>query len=427
MNPRPLPTTHRPGFPQVLPMRQRAEVIRDALEIRLNAILPEAMRETGFDMWVILCQEDDLDPIFRTLIPMDTWCPILQMLILTDRGAEGVERINLSMTRMQGLYDKPWSGQRHEEQWPVLAQIVEQRDPQRIGVNTGAIQWAAGGLTHNLHTQLVQALPPRYADRLTSAEPLATRWLATLTDNDLVLYEHVVDVAHALLAECYSRRAIVPNVTTTDDLEWFYWQRAAEMGLEMAFKPFFNLVRSQDAVDRFGAADRVIRPGDLIHSDVGIRYLRLNSDHQEWCYVLRKNETDAPEGIRKLMAEGNRLQDVFMGEFQRGLAGNQLLNNILTRARAEGIPQPRVYSHSLGLFLHEPGPLIGLPWEQERCEGRGEVKLAHGQCFTMELSVSAPIAEWDGQEVRMSLEEDVSFTEAGCRPVGGRQTAFYLI
>ena len=99
----------------------------------------------------------------------------------------------------------------------------------------------------------------------------------------------------------------------------------------------------------------------------------------------------------------------------------------LSRARAEGIPQPKVYSHSLGLFLHEPGPLIGLPWEQERCEGRGEVRLAHGQCFTMGLSVSAPIPEWDGQEVRMSLEEDVSFTEAGCQPIGGRQTAFYLV
>ena len=50
-------------------------------------------------MWLILCQEDDLDPVFKTMIPMNTWTPILQMLIFFDRGADqGIERINLSMT-----------------------------------------------------------------------------------------------------------------------------------------------------------------------------------------------------------------------------------------------------------------------------------------------------------------------------------------
>lgn len=76
------------ALPEVLPMRKRAEVILRTLRKRLKTILPLAMRETGFDMWMILCQEDDFDPVFTTLIPMDTWCPILQMLVFYDRGAE---------------------------------------------------------------------------------------------------------------------------------------------------------------------------------------------------------------------------------------------------------------------------------------------------------------------------------------------------
>jgi Xaa-Pro aminopeptidase len=216
-------------------------------------------------------------------------------------------------------------------------------------------------------------------------------------------------------------------VTTTDDLEWYYWQRAANLGLELAFKPFFNLVRSDATKARFGEEDKTIRPGDLIHSDVGIRYLRLNSDHQEWAYVRQAGEGDAPEGLKRLMAQGNRLQDVFMAEFQRGLTGNELLRNILTRAHKEGIPGPKVYSHSLGLYLHEPGPLIGLPWEQTRNEGRGDVRLEYGNCFTMELSVRDLVPEWGGQEVTMALEQDVAYTQQGCYPIDGRQTAFYLI
>jgi len=415
-------------FPHVLPMRQRAEVIHRVLASRLETVLTEAMRAAGIDLWLILCQEDNLDPVFTTLIPMDTWCPILQMLVFFDRGGDrGVERINISGTNTHDLYDRPYRGQLEREQWPLLRRIIQERDPKTIGVNIGSIQWAAGGLTHNLYTQLVEQLPPGYAARLTSAEPLATRWLATLSGDEVALYEHVVRVAHALIAECYSPQAIVPGVTSARDLEWHYWQSCAELGLELAFKPFFNIVRSEAMQARTGSADDVIRPGDLIHCDVGIKYLRLNSDHQQWAYVLQPGETNAPDGLRKLMAEATRLQDIFMAEFRHGLTGNELLANILRRARAEGVPNPKVYSHSLGLFLHEPGPLIGLPWEQEACPGRGDVKLEYNNSFTMELSVAGPVLEWGGQDIRLSREEDVVFTRDGCRLIGSRQLDFYLV
>jgi Xaa-Pro aminopeptidase len=419
---------HVRGLPQVLPMRQRAEVIRRILARRLESVLPEAMRASGIDLWLIVCQEDNLDPVFTTLIPMDTWCPILQILVFHDRGGErGVERMNISGTNTHDLYDRPYRGQLEREQWPLLRRIIQERDPRAIGVNIGATQWAAGGLTHNLYAQLMENLPSGYAARLTSAEPLATRWLATLSDDEVALYEHVVRVARALIAECYSAAAVVPGVTTAADLEWRYWQHCADLGLEPSFKPYFTIVRSEAARARYGPADAVIRPGDLIHCDVGIKYLRLNSDHQQWAYVLRTGEEQAPAGLRQLMAEAGRLQDIFMAGFERGFTGNQLLAGILARARAAGVPNPKVYSHSLGLFLHEPGPLIGLPWEQEACPGRGDVKLETNNAFTMELSVTGPVPEWGGQEVRLALEEDVVFTRDGCRLIGGRQRDFHLI
>ena len=116
-----------------------------------------------------------------------------------------------------------------------------------------------------------------------------------------------------------------------------------------------------------------------------------------------------------------------MAQFKHGLTGNELLKNILDRARAEDIPNPKVYSHSLGLFLHEPGPLIGLPWEQVACPGRGDVRLDYNNAFTMELSVTGPVPEWDGEDVRIAREEDVVFTRNGCRLIDTRQLNFYLV
>lgn len=410
----------------VLPVRERARILRQVLAERLETILPQSMRRAGLDMWLVICQEDDLDPLFPTLLPPDTWCPILQMLVFHDTG-ERVERINLSMTNTAGLYEKPWQGRRHEEQWPLLAQVIAQRDPKRIGINTGSIQWAAGGLTHNLYCQLVEALAPQYVARLESAEELVTHWAATLSPREVGLYEDVAAIAHGLLAECLSPAVIVPGVTTTEDLEWHYWQRATDLGLEVSFKPFFNTVRARPERVLHGPQDLTIRPGDIVHSDVGIRYLGLCSDHQQLAYVRRPGEALAPEGLRNLVAQANRLQDVFMSEFAPGLTGNKLLARILTRARAEGIPGPRVYSHSLGHFLHEPGPLIGLPWEQTACPGRGDVRLWYDTAFTMELCVTGPLPEWNGEEVTLSIEEDVVFTAEGCRTIGPRQTEVHLV
>lgn len=415
-------------LPDVLPVRQQADVILRILRQRLQTILPVAMRAAGLDMWLIICQEDDHDPVYRTMIPMDTWTPILQMLIFYDRGeGEGIERINLSMTDTADLYDCPWNGRHFEEQWQMLPQLIAERHPQKIGINIGRVNWAAGGLTHNLYTQLVEALPPPYVDRLVSAEVACNRWLMTLSELELELYPHIVSLARHLIATCYSPQTITPGVTTTDDLEWTFWQQCADLGLAMAFNPFFNLVRSDAAKEKHPVTDKIIRRGDLIHCDVGLRYLGLCTDHQEWAYVLAGGETGAPDGLRNLFTQSQHLQQIFMEAFERGLTGNEMLENILVRARREGVPHPRVYSHSLGLYLHQPGPLIGLPWEQERCPGRGDVALQYNSCFTMEISIDDTVPEWDNQLVRFGTEQDVQFTTDGCSPIAGVQTTFHLI
>jgi Xaa-Pro aminopeptidase len=415
------------GFPRILPVREQSALLTELVRHRIGTVLPTAMKEAGLDMWIILCQEDDLDPIFKTMIPMDCWCPILQMLVFVDEGEGRISSYSISGTDTKDLYERPYIGQLEEKQWPVLLELVQKRDPKTIGVNIGSVEWAGGGLTYNLYRQLEAKLPEKYARRLVSAERAAARWGATLTDREIELFRHVVEIAHCIIADCYSRTTVTPGFSTVDDLVWFYWQRAIDLGLELAFRPYFRLIRSDAATQLWGAGDRVIRPGDAIHCDVGIKYLRLNSDNQHLAYVLRRGETDAPEGLRALMAQTNLLQSVFMAEFRSGVSGNQLLQDILRRARQEGINTPRVYSHSLGLFLHEPGPLIGLPWEQETALPRGQTAVEHNQAFTMELSTDGFVPEWNGQLVRCPMEEPVVFTKGGCETLNGRQTEFYLV
>jgi len=415
-------------FLQVLPIREQEEITTRILRTRLDTVLPVALREGDIDMWLIICQEDDLDPIYKTMIPMDTWPKVLQMLIFFDGGTgNGVERINLSMTDTKDLYDRPWKGGNHPEQWRMLSDIIKERDPKRVGVNIGGVNWAAGGLTYNLYNQLIDALPEEYVHRITSAEPACIRWATTLTDDELDLYPLVSSVARQTIANCFDPSTVTPGVTTTEDLEWMFWQTCSDNGLEQSFKPYFRMIRSESEARKHPPSDGIIRRGDLLICDVGLRYLGLYTDHQELAYVRHEGETDAPEGLKNLLATNNRLQGIFMREFKHGLTGNQLLENILSSAREEGIPSPEVFSYSLGLFVHEPGPVIGLPWEQGPIPGRGEVKLEYDSCFAMELCIQDTVPEWNDQLVPCQTEQIVKFTEEGCQPLDGVQTSFHLI
>jgi Xaa-Pro aminopeptidase len=417
-------------FPQILSLQDRVETVNRMTELRLDTLLPEVMRETGIDMWLILTQEDNVDAVFRTMAPVNTWFRRDLIFAFYDRGpGKGVERMNISRMNTRGLFEKVWDyGAGDETRWECLARIVRERDPKRIGINQSGVIWAADGLSATLKTRLVESLDKKYVDRLESAEKLCTLWLETHLEEDLELYERAVSVGHALIADTYSSRVVTPGVTTVDDLVYHYWQRAAELGLRKAFNPEFSIRgRHPEVLAKFGKDDRVIRRGDLLHCDVGVIYLRYYTDHQEWAYVLRPGEEDVPESFKKIMAEGNRLQDIFCREFKTGLTGNELLNTILDAAKAEGILKPKVYSHSVGFYLHEPGPLIGLPEEQSDTGGRGEVTLVPNSTFTAEMSVTYPVPEWGGRELRMGLEQIVVFTGTGTRYLDGRQTNFHII
>ncbi len=422
------------GFPAVMGIRERTEYVRQITQKRLDQLLPQFMRQTGFDMWIIACNEDHYDSVFQTMIPYKHWCPITQVLVFYDRGPDkGIERLNVSRSDMEGLHQdawdyNAWDYNETESQWDCLRRIVHERDPKRIGIHEGQIQWAAGGLTVVLKNRLVEAIGPKYTARLANAEPLVTLWCETLLPEEFEVMEQACAMNHALIAEAFSSKVITPNYTTIDDVRFHYWQRAIDLGLELGYHPAFRIRgRHPETLEKYGKDDKVIRPGDLLYCDVGVKYMHYHTDMAESGYVLRLGETDVPEGLKKLMAEGNRLQDVFCSQFKTGLTGNELLTNILATAKAEGIAKPKIYSHGLGLYLHQTGPLIGLPWEQVGIPGRGDVKLVPNSAFAMELNVTRSIPEWGGQDFRLPLEQNVVFTGDRVVILDGRQTRFHIV
>ena len=417
--------------PAVLPLRERA-ALRDRLLLhRLEHLLPELMRREGVDLWILVAREYNEDPVLATMLPSG-WLETARrrtILLLHDRGPEeGVERLAVIRYDVGDFYQSAWNPEEQPDAWARLAELVAERDPGRIAVNTSGTFALADGLTASEDDALRAALG-EHAARLVPAGALAVGWLETRTAPELEVYPSVVALAHDILARGLSDEAVEPGVTTTDDLEWWLREEVARLKLGTWFHPSASVQRAggDERSGSFASEDaaKTIQRGDLVHVDFGIKYLGLNTDTQQHAYVLKEGETEAPAGLVAALAAGNRLQDVFTAEFVTGRTGNAILAAALARAEAEGL-DATIYTHPLGLHGHAAGPTIGLWDQQGGVPGTGDHPLHPGTCYAIELNAAVEVPEW-GETVRVMLEEDALFDGETVRYLDGRQTELHLI
>ena len=418
-------------LPSVLPQRARVDAVNRALRQRLDTILPAVMRESGIDMWLVINREYAEDPVYLTLVPEPVFAARrTTMLVFSDGGPEkGIERLTVSRYGLGDFYRSVWSGGTDEEQWTRLAEVIAERNPKKIGIDVSR-EWAFGdGLTKGLHDQLVEALPPALEARLVSAETLALRWLETRSDLELEAYPQIVALARGVLAEAFSNKVITPGVTTTDDVAWYIRQRYDDLGLPIWFMPYVNIQRKGEPTpleEPFFGKEGVILRGDVLHTDVGISYLRLNTDTQEMGYVLRIGETGVPAGLEKALAAGNRWQDILTSSFVAGRTGNEILAATRAQVAKEGIVAS-TYTHPLGFFGHAGGPTIGMWDNQGPTPGRGDWKLHPATAYAIEGNVKVQVPEWDGQWVQIKLEQSAVFDGKRVWYLAGRQTKWHVI
>jgi Xaa-Pro aminopeptidase len=418
--PRPAATGQRPD---ILTLRSQASVYNAWLEYRLEHILPELMRQEGFDMWLVICRENNEDPVFFSLVPFNNlYASRTSMLVFFDRGAEGIERMTVSRAGIGQIYKSVWEPEK-VEQWTRLAQIVKERNPKKIGIDKSDVFNYGDGLTATLEKKLMAALPPEFAPRVQSAERLAVRWLERRSPEELETYPHIVSIAHSIIAEAFSPAVITPGVTTTDDVVWWMRERTRQLGLTNWFHTTVDIQRTKDSPYKDSP---VIHRGDFLHCDFGIVYLKLCTDTQELGYVLKEGETDAPKGLEDGLAQGNRLQDIEIAEMKAGRTGNQVLTAALARAKAEGL-RPSIYTHPLGVHGHAAGTNIGMWDMQGGVPGVGDFPFSNDTVHSIELNVTATVPEWGNQDVRIPIEQDAVLTGAGVKFLDGRQTALRLI
>lgn len=422
------------SMPVILPLRERAAVEDRILQERIENLLPELMRREGIDMWLIIGREYNEDPVLRTMLP-STWLSARRhtMLLLFDKGGNaGIECLAVARYNVGTAFKSAWDPEKEPDQWKRLTQLIEERKPKKIAINQSPVFGHTDGITHTEYTDLLQRLPSVYQSAIVSAERLAVDWLQIRTNTELAMYEQICRMGHLIIAEGLSEKVIHPGITTTEDVVWWYRERIKELKLDTWFHPTVDVQRpdenNKEANRSFAqrpVAD-IIQPGDVVHIDFGISYLRLNTDVQELAYVLKPGEKDAPAYLKKALATGNRLQDILTAAYKEGKTGNQVLSETIAQAKKEGIV-PQIYSHPIGYHGHAAGPAIGMWDMQNGVPGSGDYTLKYNTLYAIELNAKVKLPEWNNKELRVMLEQNAVFLPSGVQYTDGRQKDYWLI
>jgi len=425
------------GPPPLPSLRQRDAIEQQWLRARLDHVLPALMRKHSINMWLVVCREHHEDPVFFSLAAPTSFAArrrtILVFFVRPDGG--GFERLALGGGSQGGLYTvyrDPQSPGREldgQPQWDLLRKLVAERNPRRIGINMSETHVFADGLSATERDLLEAALGPEYMQRVVRAEDLAVEYLEVRLPEMLPLYTTIMETAHGLMRRALSREVITPGTTTTEDVAWWLRERAAELNAPVWFQPAVRVQRKQKAGVSFVAENAavVIQPGDLLHLDFGMRFLRMHTDTQQMAYVPRQGESEAPAELRRALAQALHLQEIVRQRLTPGRTGNQILADARAVMRAEEI-DGAIYSHPVGDHGHAAGPIIGLWDRQHGVPGRGDVTLIPSTWFSVELAVRARIGAWLGKEIFIGLEEEAVLDQQGRAAwVAAPPSGFHLV
>ncbi len=395
--------------------RRRWERMCQIRQEKFDHILPEAMRENKIDMWIVMMKEGLLDPLYHDL--GEGYVGSIGYYIFTDRGGSRVERAALGISGrrltacdsydiVNGDFD--------------LRAFVNERDPQRIGLNMSKHIGAADGLSHEGFEHLSNSLGKNFESRFVSAEKLVSDFRSRRVASEIVAFGEAGELSREIAETAFSNRVITPEITTLEDVSWWMQDQLLERGLESSFGMPSVYVTGPEGIVAT-SNERIIQRGDLLMLDWGVGYLNFFTDMKRIAYVLKEGESKVPQGLQNAFEQALKAREVLRQNIKPGPTAGVMLEhlneklkeaefNLIEFNSPENSDKTDVVigCHSVGNLGHGVGPSIA--WFNPQ---RLTYEIKPTNMFSVELFAYTKAKEFGGRKVRIPLEDDAIVTERG--------------
>ncbi|MDA0378853.1 MAG: M24 family metallopeptidase [Bacteroidetes bacterium] len=395
---------------------------------RIATLLPGAMADNGIDAWVVICRENNNDPLADHVGCENAGGTAAFMFFRDGNQVSSVaispsgEAQSLAET---GRMDEVIISERGASIWNTMTGVFERFNPTVIGINTG-LSPITDGLSHTQYASMMEGLPSEWTSRMQSAEDMVRSWLSVKLPAEIEIMSRAAEITAQWEVEAYTQA--VGGVTTDLEIARFLEAKMAEMGVGDGWSPEQNpAVNSGMDRGHSHPTDRTIQPGDFIQIDFGIRvHDRWVTDIQRFAYVLAPGETEVPaDAIAKWEAARAGSRAAFTA-MKPGATGNEVDRAQRVVMEENGsIPVMWGTGHPVGYWAHDSGPGLS--------GGRIGVELPvvstqilkPGMTFSFDGFHSWPLT--DSTTKTISVEEMVVITEDGARWLTPPQEELILI
>jgi len=381
---------------------------------RVRTLLPRAMDRAGVDAWLVVCRENANDPLAPHVGGENAGGTAVFLFLRKDAGVRSVAFSppgEATALRDVTLHDEVVVLERGQDPLALAAERLAAERPLRIAVNSSMLP-AADGLSHTQRVALEAALGPRLAPQLVSAQDLVIEWLSVKLPEEVEILRGAAALTERLQRDAYA--TVVPGKTRDSDVARFLKEKMRELGLEDAWAPDQNPnVNSGPDRGHSHATDRVIRPGDFIQTDFGVKvHGTWCTDIQRFAYVLAPGETAPPREALERWEKAKRGSRTALAAMKPGVRGYDVdaaQRAWMREAGSEAVPWGT--GHPVGYWAHDLGP--GLSGAQRPGPPSGTVlrTLAPGQVFAFDGFHSWPIG--NGETKTISVEEMAVVTGDG--------------
>jgi len=424
--------------------KARFEIRRDLVADKLERSLLPAMRNHDVDMWIVLDRENNSDPLHAEL--GGGFSGVRAAFVYFDNGSDTVGKIYYGShsqpanSVIEQVYDeKIYYGYSAEGLTPHLRELVHDRDPETIAVNTSVTLPEADGLTVGLKNFLVDTIGEDYAQRIVSAELVVRDFRLNRTPRETALYTDLLNWSKAWMSEALSSTVIKPGETTGEDIAWWLEDKALELGMSSSAST--RVVR-QGTLLPIHDPEMPLEPGDIVNIDGGLHYLGYAVDIKRTAYILGPGETEPPAGVQAAWEDAKRMRDLYASKMQPGAIGHEIWTAINAEAAEQGYKavgpdsgragnesagaEIGVYGHSVGNVAHDIGTRVAadLPFAYGE---RVRFPLQVNEWVSIELHVNTPIPEWDNRTWYARVEETAQMTAQGIRWMIDNQEDLLLI
>ena len=426
-----------------IPMRERVRIMQKFWDWKKENVLPMIMREQGVDMWII---RNDEEPLYRQTSYREH--PVYTSLLQANH--EGQVLPSKYQGKVSGLPEFLlfyFTGSEIEyvepENYDHITRLVRERDPKKIAISMKNLYIRRQNFGDTAQLSIVtsdemqQALGSKYASRIVDSWHLGILWLTIMSPEQISMYRYVQGVQNDVIAEAFSNKVIIPNYTTTDDVNWWIRHRYRDLHLDIDNNPGVDIWRRPSKIAEYNDSSEyfrngrtrgeniMIRRGDIIGLDSDIMLLGLETDSQQFAYVLQEGETDVPEDLKEVLRLMNEMLDKYRKAYVVGRtaqeireAGNKIMphDSRIIRARFGFHPPPnfirRFTANDLQFSRGTYVTGIGTGYKQHPLLSP-TLKLHYNTLYSHEPSFTFAVPGWGENGLSFGIEQLGMFTDNG--------------